>query len=156
MNEGNTQGKIDNNGKKALKAILDEMISPRIRAIIVELEKEPILQNIGEYLIEVPMREKVDKVKLITDVCKQTKLDFFTVKGAIRKMEENGYLYAETGSSSNYFLSPLFAEALELKRRIDKELGSLLEEIKNDPDLGKIENIEAKIKAVIYSTLLSL
>ncbi|MDI6691506.1 MAG: hypothetical protein QME50_06565 [Candidatus Bathyarchaeota archaeon] len=151
MSEKSVQDKtID---KNELKRMLDEALPVSIRSIIVELENDPLLQNMGEYLIQVPMREKVDKVKLITDVCERTKQDFFRVKNALKKMEEKGFVYVEEGSSSNYYLSPVFGDALELKRKIDEELNPLLKEIREDPDLGKVKDIEKRIKDVIYSTL---
>lgn len=151
MKKSNKRKKI----KKTIHTSLDEILPRNFRKIFFELEDNPLWFMIGDYLRVIPIREKVDRLRLIDELSVLTKEDYYRIRDALNKLEEKGYIYVERASKPDHFLAPHFAEAMRLREKFETEvLNPILDEMKSDPEFSECKNLGKSIKRAIYSALI--
>ncbi len=141
--------------KKSAHTQLDEIIPRDFRRIFLELEDNPLWFEIGNYLRSIPIRENVDRLRLIDELSAHTKEDYYKIRDALNDLEGKGYIYVKKASKPDHFLAPHFAEAIRIRMRFESEvLNPILDELRNDPDFSGYDNLDKSMKRAIYSALL--
>jgi DNA-binding transcriptional MocR family regulator len=133
---------------------LDKTIPKDFRKIILELEDKPLWLQIGKYLSSVPIREHVDRLRLIDELSATTGADYYKISGALEDLEKEGYIYVKRASKPDHFLTPHFAEALRLWKEIETDvINPMLSELKEDPDFAGQKDLDRSVRRALYSVL---
>jgi len=125
-----------------------------LKPVISDLIENPLYMIIGKYFNEIPFQLHVDKLLLIDEICAQTKEDYYKIDKTINEMEVKKYLVIQKQSMPNYFLGASFAEALEITQTINEEFQPLINDIKNDADFKKYENIDIIFMNSLYKSII--
>lgn len=133
---------------------LDEMIPKDLRKTMLEIEEHPLWLDIGDYLNSIPLREKVDRLKLIDDLSEKTSKDYYEIRDALVALEKEGYVYVRKRSKPDHFLAARFIEAMRIRRRIEIEiLEPIIKAMKGDPELSSTKDLAKILKSALYCAL---
>lgn len=132
----------------------DKALPKKLRKVILELENNPLWMEIGDHLVSIPVRQEVDRMRLIDELSMITKEDYFEIRRALRDLEEKGYIYVKKGSKPDNFLTPPFAEAIKFKKKFDKDVvDPIVAELRSDPEFSSCKNLDKSLRRAIYSAL---
>lgn len=141
-----------------IRKAFNATIPPSIRDIVIDLEANPLWRKIGETLCLVPPRESVDTFRLMNlmkEYIKREEIDPLpAVQSSVEELERKRYLIVKRKSPTNYFLAPAFAEAIRISKLLDEEIiRPAIEDLRKDPDLQNVSNLEQAIRQDIYNAL---
>src|SRR5208283_4770855 len=98
---------------------LESVIPFELRELVFKLEDNPLWLAIGEYLSQIPVRERVDPLRLKEEISKETGEDYYKISDAIEFFRKEGYLQIKAKSKPACSLSPLVPEAMRIRKRFE-------------------------------------
>ena len=128
-----------------------------IREAAVELNKQPLWQEIGKALAKVPIDETVNNTRLrncIGDYAKQQNVGYLDIERSLEKLEEKKYLKVDRNSEPVYHLTSKFVQGLEFTDKLEEEtVETIVNDLKDDKQFRKCPDLRKIVQTKIYSAL---